>query len=167
MGMPQLDIATYSSQIFWLIICFSCLLWFSAKHFIPQLKLIFKERWELTQGTLDKASVLEQEAKRVVDEREYEMETAKKKAHDHILLTLRQISNQLNQHRTQLSHSSKGRLKEIESRILTQKTLAKAQLPTIAFALSEDLAGHFLSFPASQQIIEDSVNRAMAQDGYL
>lgn len=43
-SLPQLDIATYGSQLFWLIISFSILYFAISRFFLPNIKLIIEKR---------------------------------------------------------------------------------------------------------------------------
>ena len=42
--MPQFDFSTFSSQIFWLAICFSALYFSMSRIFLPRIKHIMQER---------------------------------------------------------------------------------------------------------------------------
>lgn len=42
--MPQFDISTYSSQIFWFVICFATLYYFLSSVILPRIRDILKER---------------------------------------------------------------------------------------------------------------------------
>ncbi|MBU6339469.1 MAG: hypothetical protein KGQ36_05835 [Rickettsiales bacterium] len=42
--MPQFDISTYSSQIFWFVICFVTLYYFLSSVILPRIRDILKER---------------------------------------------------------------------------------------------------------------------------
>lgn len=47
--MPQLDISTYTSQIFWLIIIFSIMFGVFIGVFLPKLSSIFQKRFDATK----------------------------------------------------------------------------------------------------------------------
>mgnify|MGYP000537689882 CR=1 FL=1 len=43
-GLPQMDISTFPSQIFWLVVTFSILYMFMWKFVIPKLRITIEER---------------------------------------------------------------------------------------------------------------------------
>ena len=75
--MPQLDIATYSSQIFWLIICLSVLFLSLRYYFIPRLETSIKNRQRKIEKMLSEAEDIRLEAENL--NKIYEEEI--KKAH--------------------------------------------------------------------------------------
>jgi F-type H+-transporting ATPase subunit b len=74
--MPQFDFSTYSSQIFWLIICFSVLYYFATTRILPSIRDIMQERRENTDGNLSKASSLNER----ISELESEINQLKQKS---------------------------------------------------------------------------------------
>jgi len=75
--MPQLDIATYSSQIFWLIICLTVLFLSLKYFFIPRLESTIKNRQRKIEKMLSDAEDMRLEAEKL--NKIYEEEI--KKAH--------------------------------------------------------------------------------------
>ncbi len=63
--MPQLEIATYSSQLFWLAICFAILCFAMARLFVPKLVNLLEMREKKIGEDLDKATVLKEEIEKI------------------------------------------------------------------------------------------------------
>ncbi len=57
--MPQFDFATYSAQIFWLAVCFSCLYFFLSKIILPRIGAIVENRKSIIKNALDSAGSLD------------------------------------------------------------------------------------------------------------
>ncbi len=57
--MPQFNFATYPSQIFWFIICFTVLYLFMARVFLPRIKNIIAQRKSIIDNDLSSAASLE------------------------------------------------------------------------------------------------------------
>ena len=75
--MPQLDVTTYSTQIFWLLLCF-CTMFLIAKMFIlPRMDNVFNNRLRHINSLLDQASELSKEAKKIDKETSDFVENAK------------------------------------------------------------------------------------------
>ena len=60
-GMPQLDITTYSSQIFWLVVSFGVLYFFVSRFFLPKVKGIFVDRDNLLNSLIVKIKQIKNE----------------------------------------------------------------------------------------------------------
>ena len=69
-GLPQMDISSYSSQIFWLIITFGILYIFMWKIAIPQLRTTVEERKDKISNDLSDAEQLKIEAQSILEEYE-------------------------------------------------------------------------------------------------
>lgn len=63
--MPQFDIATYYSQIFWLIVTFSLLYIFVYKFITPKAEEIFNNRQTNIQDNITRADTLTQEVEKL------------------------------------------------------------------------------------------------------
>lgn len=57
--MPQFDISSYSSQIFWFIICFAVLYFFMSKIILPRITAILKERKFAIDSDVNSAKTVE------------------------------------------------------------------------------------------------------------
>lgn len=161
--MPQLDISTYSSQIFWLIICFVVLMVGSAKFLLPQLGTVFKERWRLIEGRLEEAKRLQAQAEEISFEFQKEFNFARKRAHEHIMLTSRQISKDMNKHRLDLSKISKEKFKASELRILEKKSSAMGHVQVISQELTSHLVDMVLKTPVSQGLVDAAVHSSISK----
>lgn len=63
--MPQFDIATYYSQIFWLIVTFGLLYIFIYKFIIPKAEEIFNNRQTNIQDNITQADILTLEVEKL------------------------------------------------------------------------------------------------------
>jgi F-type H+-transporting ATPase subunit b len=63
--MPQLDLSTYSSQIFWLIICFSVIYLSFSLIIIPRIKSIIDNRNSLIAKNKNKSQLIEDEVNKI------------------------------------------------------------------------------------------------------
>jgi len=65
-GLPQLNPASYASQIFWLIVTFGLLLWLMSKVALPRVAEVLEARQEKISNDLEKAGSLKAEAEAVM-----------------------------------------------------------------------------------------------------
>ena len=80
--LPQLDIETYASQIFWLIVTFLVLYFLVAKIAMPRIAEVLEGRQERIEDDLDKAETLKKEAYLVRIEYEKALSSAREEAHE-------------------------------------------------------------------------------------
>ncbi|NBV06122.1 MAG: hypothetical protein EBS06_02665 [Proteobacteria bacterium] len=66
--MPQLDLTTYSSQIFWFLLCFIALYFMVSQVILPRIAEIIKNRKNIVDADLSSAKAL--------DDKIYEIEAA-------------------------------------------------------------------------------------------
>ena len=82
--MPQLDIATYLSQAFWLVICF-CFLWAMMSFFItPKIADIQEQRKRKINDYLQKAEKLNKKAQESLEKYNSTLQKAKHNAQKEI-----------------------------------------------------------------------------------
>ena len=89
--MPQLDLTTFSSQIFWLIVCFAALYVLMAKLAVPKIERIVEERRHRVEGDLEKAAQMKAEAEAVIAAYEKALADARHQAQ----LTMKETSDRL------------------------------------------------------------------------
>lgn len=88
--MPQLDVTTYTSQLFWLFICFSFLYLTLKYQIIPKLEQIKQNRWNHIEGAQEEARLLRNNKKSI----EEQCEIAIKKAKNLALGTIEEITKE-------------------------------------------------------------------------
>lgn len=106
--MPQFDLTTYSSQIFWLSICFALLYICVSKIILPRIATIIKERTDSIQSNNtiaadlnSKIQTLEAEIKRVRKEAsnkyQNKLEEASKEASEKRTSAIEALKNKIDQ----------------------------------------------------------------------
>ena len=81
-GLPQMDISSFPSQLFWLIITFGVLYIFMWKNAVPKLRLTIEERQNKIAIDLNEAEKIKSNAEEILKEYEVKMSTATKEAND-------------------------------------------------------------------------------------
>ncbi len=89
--MPQLDLSTFPSQIFWLAVFFVVLYLLMTKLAIPRIERVIDERQRRVEGDLDKAGQMKAEAEAVIAAYEKALADARHQAQ----LTMKETSDQL------------------------------------------------------------------------
>ena len=79
-GLPQLDISTWPSQIFWLVVIFGVGYMMMAKVVTPKIGTVLEDRRTRLNGDLDKAREASAEAAKIRAEYEADLEAARNDA---------------------------------------------------------------------------------------
>ena len=121
--LPQLDIETYASQIFWLIVTFIVLYFLVAKIAMPRIAEVLEGRQERIEDDLDKAETLKKEAYLVKVEYEKALSSAREEAHD----ATRRAQDEIAKHSAEVEALANQKvanmLKDAEDRIDAARTV--------------------------------------------
>jgi len=153
--LPQLDVQTYASQIFWLLVSFVILYFLVAKVAMPRISEVLEERQERIEDDLDKAETLKKEAYVVRVEYEKALMLARERAHD----ATQQAKEEINRHGVEVeaiaSKKMSKMLKEAEYRIGS----ARAQIIKGA-----DAAADTIEKNVARTVVADTVRKMIGVD---
>ncbi len=79
-GLPQLDMSTWPSQLFWLTVTFGALFALMATHFLPRIGGMIEERRDRIADDLDQAAEFKGQAEDAQNAYEKELANARGKA---------------------------------------------------------------------------------------
>ena len=153
--LPQLDIETYASQIFWLIVTFIVLYFLVAKIAMPRIAEVLEGRQERIEDDLDKAETLKKEAYLVKVEYEKALSSAREEAHE----ATRRAQDEIAKHSAEVEALANQKvanmLKDAEDRIEATRTEASSEKETVADTLEQNVA---------RDIIGDTVKKLVGID---
>ena len=153
--LPQLDLATYSSQVFWLIISFIVLYFLVAKLAMPRIAEVLEERQERIEDDLDKAETLKKEAYQVRIEYEKALSAAREKAQDATRHAQEEIAKQSAEAESAAQVKVTVMLEEAEKRIAASKTGAEGKPGDPISSLERSVA---------QEIVANAVQKLIGVD---
>ena len=81
-GLPQMDVSSFPSQIFWLIITFGALYIFMWKNAVPKLRNTIEERQDKIAIDLNEAEKIKSSAEEILKKYEHKMSNVSKEAND-------------------------------------------------------------------------------------
>ena len=81
-GLPQMDITTFPSQLFWLVITFAILYIFMWRVVIPKLSTTIEERKDKITNDINEAEKFNSEATSILEKYEEQMSSASQSAGD-------------------------------------------------------------------------------------
>ncbi|MDC0398900.1 F0F1 ATP synthase subunit B' [Alphaproteobacteria bacterium] len=153
--LPQLDIETYASQIFWLIVTFIVLYFLVAKIAMPRIAEVLEGRQERIEDDLDKAETLKKEAYLVRVEYEKALSSAREEAHEATRRAQEEIAKHGAEVEALANQKVANMLKDAEDRIGAARTEASSKKETAADTLEQNVA---------RDIIGDTVKKLVGID---
>jgi F-type H+-transporting ATPase subunit b len=155
--LPQLDIQTYPSQIFWLIVSFIVLYFLVSKIAVPRISDVLEERQERIADDLDKAETLKKESEQVRAEYEKALAEARDKAH----AATREAQDAVAKSGAEAEAEAQGNvaamLKDAEVRIAAARTEAIGNVRSVA----RDVAGDAVTKLIGVTVAADEVDRVI------
>lgn len=156
--MPQLEVWTYPSQIFWLIVTFSVLYYLLSRKALPRISEILEARQDRIAADLDQAQRLRREAEAALAA--YEKAIAEAQAEAHRILTEAQnrLQAEAAERQAELDRQLAAQLAEAERRIASARDRALAELEEAAVgaaqAAAERLAGIQVPAEAARRALQ-------------
>ena len=164
--LPQLDIATYASQIFWLIVTFIVLYFLVAKIAMPRIAEVLEGRQERIEDDLDKAETLKKEAYLVRVEYEKALSSAREEAHE----APRRAKEEIAKHGAEVEALANQKvvnmLKDADDRIEAARNEASSDKEIVADTLEQnvarDIIGDTVKKMVGIDVSADDVNEAIS-----
>ena len=162
--MPQLEVWTFPSQIFWLIISFSTLYYLLSRNALPRVSEILEARQDRIAADLDQAQRLRREAEAALATYEQGLAKAQDEAHRLLAEAQSRLQAEAAARQAELDQRLTKQLAEAEQRIAAAKDRALAELEDAAVgatqAAAERLAGVRVPAAAAQRALHAVRERA-------
>jgi F-type H+-transporting ATPase subunit b len=130
--MPQLDVSTFPTQLFWLLISFVLLYLLMARLGLPRVGRILTQRRGRIDGDLEKAGQMKAEAEAVIAAYERALAEARAQAQQTLKETTERLNAQSAERQRQVAEKLAGETAAAERRIEAAKTAALADLRNVA-----------------------------------
>lgn len=165
-GLPQLNIGTYPSQIFWLAVMFVVLYTAFSKSVLPAIGAVVHGREAMIKGNLDTAQALRDQAQAVQTAYEKNIEDAKAKAVQAIQDVENAAKKKANDHIDAFRKKSEGEIKSAEDRVLTVKDKAMGEMSHVAAEVAsiaaEKITGVNTDVQKAKAIVDTIASKAKA-----
>lgn len=162
--MPQLDVTTYASQIFWLIVAFSVLYYLLTRKALPRVAEVLEARQDRIAADLDQAQHLRLAAQQALHQHEAAMDEARSRAQAILQRTHVALEEEAAKRQADLEQRLQRQLAEAESRIAEAKEKALAELEDVAVttaqAATERLAGIKVNKRTAQAALKQVLGEA-------
>jgi F-type H+-transporting ATPase subunit b len=159
--LPQLDIQTYPSQIFWLVVTFIVLYVIVSKVAVPRISEVLGEREERIADDLDKAETLKKEAEQVRAEYEKALTEARDKAHSATREAQEAAAKSGALAETEAQAKVVAMLKTAEARIAAARTEALGNVRSVARDVAGDAVSKLIGVEVDSARIDGVIDAAM------
>lgn len=162
--MPQLEIASYFSQLFWLAICFAIVLLFSWRISLPRLAVLLQQRWEQIEGQKKLAHTLRMEAEALQHAHDQTLEHAHHQAKEIVLHADRQVKLIFEQEKARISETMKKNITVTEARLLEKKEQISKEMPKILRELTHEIIKKTLKPSNFSRITQTNIKKEEITD---
>lgn len=159
-GLPQMDVSTYASQIFWLLIAFGLLYLLLSRVFLPRLGAVLEERRDRIADDLDTAATLRSEADDAGRAMDAAMADARARAHAIMARQREQLTAEIDAEAGQAEAALDARLGEAEATIARRKGEALARVRDVATDTAGVLVQKLIGVQLSEAETEAAVDAA-------
>lgn len=165
-GLPQLNISTYPSQIFWLLVMFAVLYTAFSKSVLPMIGSVVDSRDNLIKGNLDEAQRLKEQAEAIQTAYEKNLDTARAQAVAAVqeveLAAKKKAADQVDAFRRKADTDMKG----AEDRVLAVKDKAMGDMAQVAAEVAsiaaEKITGIGTDMQNAKAIVDSIAQKAKA-----
>ena len=158
LGLPQFDVTTYPSQLFWMFVTFTlCYLIFSGK-ILPELSAIIHNRQERIENDLQTAKALREEIDQVREDYEQALGQARTTASANLNEVQEQARARAEKQSREFVAQSMEQVAEFESRTQTLKQKALSDIRENVASAACDIADKTAGLSVTQEDALDTVN---------
>ena len=131
-GLPQLDISTWPSQLFWLVVLFTAGYILMAKFVTPRIGSVLEERRAKLDEDLGKARSASEDAARIRAEYEADLDAARSAAAETAKQAAAEATKQAEASDAKIAKKLAERVAKAEAKLATARSEAMANLNNVA-----------------------------------
>ncbi|MGB1057410.1 MAG: F0F1 ATP synthase subunit B' [Candidatus Puniceispirillaceae bacterium] len=131
-GLPQLDISTWPSQLFWLVVLFTAGYILMAKVVTPRIGAVLEERRAKLDDDLGKARTASEDAARIRAEYEADLDAARTAAAETAKQAAAEATKQAEASDAKIAKKLAEKVAKAEAKLATARSEAMANLNNVA-----------------------------------
>lgn len=160
-GLPQFDVTTFSSQLFWLAISFSFLYFFFSRYALPSISSTIEERRLMIANDLKEADKISSKVDKTRADYEQAMQTSYNDARLTITNTEQHMRDQAEIQAKQFKDKSTAAIADLEKQAEEAKIKIKADLKATAQNLTSDIISKLSDLDVTDTEITKAVDEFM------
>ena len=131
-GLPQLDIATWPSQLFWLVVSFGLGYLVMAKMVTPRIGGVLEERRKTLDGDLEKARNASADAAKIRAEYESDLENARSEAAEYAKQAAAEAAKKADIYNVKIAQKLANKVAKAENKLAEARSNAMDNLNDVA-----------------------------------
>ncbi|OSQ39458.1 hypothetical protein [Thalassospira mesophila] len=155
--MPQFDISSFPSQIFWLAVVFVVLYILMSKIALPKVGDVLERRHKTIEDNLGKARALKDETDAAIARYEAALAEARNAAHDDIREASEKASAQQAAETAAMARKLSEKTSAAEKRIAQAKTTALGSMSEAAADIARDATAKLIGVKVQSKTAENAV----------
>ncbi len=163
--MPQLDVSTYASQIFWLLLTFVPLYYLLARKALPRIADVLESRQDYQDDLLEKAAELKNEAADVLAQYEAGLAESRSKAQQVVKKAADEMAAEAAKRHQAFGEELADRTQEAEARIAAARQEAVGNLRQVAIEVAGMATTKLTAAEANADSVAAAVDKIMAGGG--
>ncbi|MGV8948415.1 MAG: hypothetical protein ACOH2E_03485 [Candidatus Paracaedibacter sp.] len=161
--MPQFEVTTYPSQIFWLIICFATLCTIMARYLVPRLTAALEGRGQRLQQDWDQANLIRSKEEALRQENLARLADARGKAHLLIHKAITEAHNSKARRMAILDEELVIKTRKVREELETQTQKIRGNLEPLVSQVVMTTAQRILGQPLGRSEIKEVVQYILEQ----
>jgi F-type H+-transporting ATPase subunit b len=162
-GMPQLDVSTFPSQLFWLAVTFIILYVLMKRLALPKVETAITARRNRLDDDLARAAQFKSEAEATLAAYQQALAEARANAQARMRETGERLAAEAAERQRQIGAALARRIAAAEGEIAAAKARALADLRGVATDLACSVAEKLTGMPADPQATAAAVDRVLAE----
>lgn len=158
--MPQLDVTTYASQLFWLVVTFGLLFIVMTRVIIPRIGGVLEDRESLINGDLAKAEELKASTEKAIAEYEQRLAEARASAQEAIAAQKAKMTAEIDARKAEIDADLAKQAQAAEAKIAEQREQAMSALSDVASDTAAALVAKLTGNAADETRIRSAVGTA-------
>jgi len=161
--MPQLDLATFPTQLFWLAVTFIALLVLMAKLGLPRIDAVIETRHRRIDDDLARAAQLKADAEAAIAAYQETLATARGQAQTAIKETTERLAAEAAERQRQLAQTLAEATRAAEQEIAAAKERAFSEIRGAAVDVARSVTEKLTGGAADEAHLAEAVDRAIAE----
>ena len=148
--MPQLDVSTYISQLFWLLVTFGFLYVLTTQVILPRIGQTLESRHRRIAEDLEMSERLRRQAEEALAEHDRLLSESRAKAQEMVRAEKERITAELDAQRKQLESDLAARIAQAEKELKQAKETALAELEGTIGELAAEIVTRVTGKPSKK-----------------
>ncbi len=161
--MPQIEVATFASQIFWLIVAFVTLYYLLSRRALPRLAEVLEARQDRIATDLDEAERLRREAEAALASYEAAIAKARDQAHALLAETQTRLQAEAGKRQAELDLRLAEQLSEAEARIGEARQSALKELEEAAVTVAQTALEHLAGVKVAKKTAQTALRAVLEE----